>query len=231
MSGISTPGGASLSPLDVSGLSVGYGTKRVIEQLDLALAPAEIVHLTGPNGCGKSTLLRTIAGRQPALAGEIVVSGHHLDVDEVAAKRSLGYASDEGLALPYLTPREHLRLIARIHGLPGSRGDDELVMLAATALGRHADVTIRTCSRGTARQVDLCAALLHRPRLLLLDEAFDGIDTATAPLWIDRIQALVDAGSSVLFTSHSEQFAAQLGADRRFDLAPNPPTASGRVRV
>jgi ABC-type transport system involved in cytochrome bd biosynthesis fused ATPase/permease subunit len=86
--------------LHVVDLSVGYGTQRLVEHLDLTIAPGQIVRLAGHNGSGKSTVLRTVVGRQPALAGEVWVCGVRLEPALGAAKKDLGYAGDDGLAFP-----------------------------------------------------------------------------------------------------------------------------------
>ena len=214
----------SAPPLQVRDLACGHDGHRVLTQVEVTLVPGEVVHLVGANGTGKSTFLSTVAGRLPLIAGEVSVCGHVLDPEEVTAKRHLGYADDEDLAFPFLTPREHLRLVARLHGLPRDAADELLAELRGTALAGHAGVPVRSCSRGTRRQLDLAAATLHRPCLLVLDEAFDGLDRDTAALWGDRVRALASLGTAVLFSAHTRDQVEMVQPSRelRLSAAPSP---------
>ena len=213
--------------LHVVDLSVGYGTQRLVEHLDLTIAPGEIVRLAGHNGSGKSTVLRTVVGRQPALAGEVWVCGVRLEPALGAAKKDLGYAGDDGLAFPYLTVAEHLRLIARVHGRPPTSVDRLLNELDGTALPTHRDVLVRRCSRGTRRQLDLAAASLHQPRLFVLDEALDGLDEDTVTRWCERLRHACAQGAAILLTSHSPNQVEALRPDSVVHLSVTDHTQMG----
>lgn len=224
------PSSAAVPALHAEGLRCGYRGRVVLDTVSLRVEPGETVRIVGRNGSGKSTVLRTFAGRQDALSGIVRVNGFPVGANGVEAKRHLGYAEDESLAFPFLTCREHLRMIARLHGLGFEAADRLLSELAETALGQHSDVLVRQCSRGTTRQLDLAAATLHRPSLLILDEAFDGLDREVLALWALRIRELVYTGTTLVYSNHSDDLTnTTLVPDRSLDVEHLTPQFEGVI--
>jgi ABC-2 type transport system ATP-binding protein len=187
--------------ISIRDLTKRYGAAKAVQGLSLEVTAGEIVGLIGPNGAGKTSTLRCIAGIHRPTGGVVSIGGHDIVRDPVAAKRLLAFVPDEPHLFEHLTVVEHLRLIARIYGVPdvGERlgvllGDVELV-------GREKSLPSEL-SRGMKQKVLLACAFLHDPRALILDEPLTGLD----PLGIHRMkQAIVLAaqrGVAVIVSSH-----------------------------
>ena len=151
----------------------------MLREVDLTLAPGETLAVAGPNGAGKSTLLRLVAGLMRPTAGEVRVLGRSLAGGDPDARRAVGLLSHHSLLYDDLTLAENLTFAARLYGLPNPvRVACEA--LQAAGLASRADDTPRRLSRGLLQRAAIARALLHRPRLLLLDEPFTALDAASA---------------------------------------------------
>jgi ABC-2 type transport system ATP-binding protein len=201
--------------LAVRGVRFAYEPGRpVLAGVDLAAAEGEIVGLLGANGAGKTTLFRLLAGLLRPDAGEVEVAGVAVAADPREAKRRSAYVPDEPLLYPELSALENLDLFARLWGVPpaAARQRSE-TMLTAVGLWPVRNRWVRGYSRGMRQKLALCAALLHRPRVLLMDEPFTGLDVEGV-LWARRLlRELTAAGGTVLFTSHTPEIVEAL-ADR-----------------
>ncbi len=183
--------------LVLSGIRQSFGTVQALTGLDLTIDTGEIFGLLGPNGAGKTTALRIISGLLRPGAG----SGRCLDQPLGRPVRGLGYMPQRGGFYDDLSIAENLNFLARAHALadPAAR-----VAQALDAHGLHERKAQRVghLSGGWRQRVALAAALLHRPRLLLLDEPSAGLDPqARDTLW-QRLRALADAGTTLLVTTH-----------------------------
>ena len=188
--------------LSAAGLTKDYRGHSALRGLDVTVEAGEVVGLLGPNGAGKSTTMKICAGVARPTSGRVVLSGVDLAQDPLGARRLLGYVPDVGGLFPRLTGWEHLELGARLHGLgPGwvDRGHELLAELGLVdAAGRRTS----TYSHGMSRKLSLAVAYLHRPRLLLLDEPFDGIDPAGAVAVRQIVAEAVADGAGVLCSTH-----------------------------
>ena len=171
-----------------------------MDRVDLELAPGETLAVLGPNGAGKSTLLRMLATLLRPDAGTLEVCGHPCPDRAGRARRELGYLGHDPLVYLDLTARQNLELYADLYGLrdAGPRIDDALDEVGL--LARSLD-PVRTFSRGMAQRLGLARVLLHRPRLLLLDEPYAGLDAAGARL-LDGVLARRDPGRGVVIVTH-----------------------------
>jgi ABC-2 type transport system ATP-binding protein len=189
--------------LVIEGLTRHYGTRLALDHVSLEARPGEILGLLGPNGAGKSTLLRTIAGLQPAEAGRVCLGGVNLDGDPIEARRHLGYAAEEPAFYDELSATEHLAFVAAIRGLtPAAARARAERLLAALDLDKQADDPVAGLSHGMRKKLSFVAAILHRPAVLLLDEALEGFDIASALAAKLELRESAANGCAVVFASH-----------------------------
>ena len=189
--------------LEVAGLTRSYGALRALEDVSFRVEPGTIVGLLGANGAGKSTLLRTAAGLQPPDRGSVKVG----DVDRwekpVEAKRHLGYAAEEPTFYEELSAGEYLAFVAAVRGLePAEASARAGDLLARLGLAERRDEPVRRFSHGMRKKLSFVAAVLHRPPVLLCDEALEGFDAASNLAAKDELRALAAAGTAILFSSH-----------------------------
>jgi ABC-2 type transport system ATP-binding protein len=189
--------------LEVRDLTRRYGAVLALSGVALEVQPGEIVGLLGANGAGKSTLLRTVAGLQPPDAGTIRVQGTDVWREPLAAKRRLGYAAEEPTFYEELSADEFLAFVATIRGLePAAARERAHTLVARLGLGGRTDEPVHHFSHGMRKKLSFIAAVLHRPPVLLCDEALDGFDAGGALEAKGELRALAAAGCAVLFSSH-----------------------------
>ncbi len=200
--------------LDVREVVKNYGPRKALDGVSLAVQPGEFVALLGPNGAGKSTLFQLLSGLFSADAGEIAVAGHDMSRSPIPALSQLGVVFQQATLDLDLTVRANLRFHARLHGMAsstsGARIDEELQRLG---LAERAADGCRTLSGGNRRKVELARALLHSPRVLLMDEATVGLDPESRHSLLAYVRELCrkrDMG--VLWATHLVDEAAD--ADR-----------------
>ncbi|HET6579816.1 MAG TPA: heme ABC exporter ATP-binding protein CcmA [Gemmatimonadales bacterium] len=182
------------------GLRRSFGRVRVLHDLDLTLAAGEGLAVAGPNGAGKSTLLRILAGLMRPSAGEVRVLGRTLAGD-AATRRAIGLLSHHSLLYDDLTLLENLAFAARLYGLPAP-ADRARAALEAAGLAARAHDTPRRLSRGLLQRAAIARALLHGPRVLLLDEPFTALDAASADRFRDELRARLAEGLGLVIVTH-----------------------------
>ena len=200
--------------LSTRGLTKRYGTRTAIESLDLELGAGEFVVLLGPNGAGKSTLFQLLTGLFAADAGEVFVAGHCLRRQAARALGHIGVVFQQSALDLDLSVLRNLLFHADLHGLP-RRLANERIAAGCQRLGIAADLPrkARELSGGNRRKVELVRALLHRPAVLLMDEATVGLDPASRRDLLDALhQDVRERGTCVLWATHWVQEAE--GADR-----------------
>lgn len=187
--------------LHASDLSVGYGRAVVATDVNVTVHRGDIIRIAGPNASGKSTLVKTLAGIIPPIRGRIEIDGHRLDTRPASAKRLLGYSSGD---VPYttLTGREHLTITQQLWEVDDATLGREIDDTREWPLHRYLDAPLATYSRGTVQQLALLQALMHRPAVYLLDEAFDNIDTETLDSIFRRLREETAGGAAVVYVSH-----------------------------
>jgi ABC-2 type transport system ATP-binding protein len=197
--------GSDAAPaVETAGLGRRYGAEAALRDVTFAVAPGEIFAVLGPNGGGKSTLFRILATLLPPTEGEASVLGHGVASEPDRVRALIGVVFQMPALDPKLTVRENLLHHGHLHGLWGRglrRRAEEAIALFGLA-GRERD-EVRTLSGGLARRVELAKALLHRPRLLLLDEPSTGLDPAARLDFMDLLRGLRDRDAvTVLLTTH-----------------------------
>jgi heme exporter protein A len=166
------------------GVRRSFGRVRVLHDIDLSLTPGDVLAVAGPNGAGKSTLLRVLAGLMRPTAGEVRMLGRSPAGDAAGTRRAIGLLSHQTLLYDDLTLVENLTFAARLYGLPRP-AETARDALDAAGLGARAGDSPRRLSRGLLQRAALARALLHDPRVLLLDEPFTALDATSA----DRLRA------------------------------------------
>src|SRR5881396_3825270 len=188
---------------------------RAVDGIDLHVDPGEIYGFLGPNGAGKSTTVHMLTTLLPPTAGTATVAGYDIVHEGPAVRKVIGAALQEAALDPYLTGREHLRLQTAMHGITGDerqRRSDEL--LHRVGLTEAADRKVKGYSGGMKRRLDLALALVHRPRILFLDEPTTGLDPQSrTALWGEVSRLAREDGVTVFLTTQYLEEADVL-ADR-----------------
>ncbi|MBX9680883.1 MAG: ABC transporter ATP-binding protein [Gemmataceae bacterium] len=190
--------------LEVRNLRHAYGSHVALSGVSLTVHEGEIFGLLGPNGAGKTTLLTLVSGLFPPSSGAVMLQGETLTPTNAGMKRKIGVAPQELAIYPELTSRENLRFFGEIYGLRGAELDariEELLrfMGLEDPVGRQ---LARTLSGGQQRRLNLGLAILHRPRLLLLDEPTAGVDPQTRNHLFEGIRRINAEGTTIVYTSH-----------------------------
>ena len=184
--------------VDVTGLTKIYGTRRVVDSLDLKIRKGTICGLAGPNGAGKTTAIRMVLGLIQRDGGDGHVLGAELD-DRIAYLPRVGALIEGPAFTPSLSARKNLLVLTRLIGLPDSRADE---VLEQVGLGDRARDKAKAYSLGMRQRLGIAAALLTSPDLLVLDEPTNGLDPAGIREVRDLLRSLADAGVAVLVSSH-----------------------------
>ena len=188
--------------LEAIDVHAAYGTQRVLRGVTLRLIVGEWFCLLGPNGVGKSSLLHCIAGKLAATSGEIRIAGASLAQRPMDAKRSLGYACAPDQLPGLLSGRQCLEVYALAKGLSAIDGD-VLALATALRLDTYLEACVDTYSLGTRQKLCVLLALLGDPALIVLDEAFNGLDPRSAVLVKRELQRRMSMGASILLATHS----------------------------
>src|SRR5215207_3476042 len=203
---------------DVSALEVRGLTKRfdrpAVDALDLTIRTGEFYALLGPNGAGKTTTLRMVAGLLKPDAGSVSILGIDALADPVAAKQIMAWVSDEPMIYDKLTPLEYLEFVAGLWGIdPAVSAPAAQQLLSSLGLAPHLHERCEGFSKGMRQKVALAGALVHDPRLIILDEPLTGLDAGSARQVKTVLRERVAAGGTVIMTTHILEVAERM-ADR-----------------
>ncbi len=200
--------------LKVTDLAKSYGGKRAVDGISFDVRAGELYALLGPNGAGKTTTLRMVAGLLAADAGGISVFDVDARKDPLAAKQLIAWLPDEPLLYDKLTAWEYLEFVAGLWGVPpvSARAEAER-LLKLLGLWDNRNDRCETFSRGMKQKAVLAGALIHEPKLLMLDEPLTGLDAAASRLVKDLIRERVAQGAGVILTTHILEVAERM-ADR-----------------
>ncbi len=200
-----------MSAVEVKDLVKSYGDLVAVDGISFDVREGEIFGLLGPNGAGKSTTIKIIMGLLDADSGSTSVFSVSSRDDPIAVKRIVGYVPEELHLYESLTPRDLFNFVASIREL----ADDKMTrriseMVKAIDFEKYYDTLIATLSHGNRQKVMLIAALLHAPKLLILDEPFSGLDVRTTKIMKDIIRIHVENGGAVLLSTHIMEVAEGL---------------------
>ncbi len=184
-------------------VSKTFGEKKALIDVSFCVPAGQICGLLGPNGAGKTTLFRLLMGILKATDGRILVDGRDAFEDRVEVKRLIGFLPDEPVFYSYLSGREHLRLSAAMHGIDVNEAMQRVEPLVARLrLADDLDNYAEEYSRGMKKKLGLILAMLHQPRVLVLDEPTNGLDVESTHQFYDLIFETARAGTTVVFSTH-----------------------------
>ena len=195
----------------VDGVAKSFGTKIALRNISFSVPAGQICGLLGPNGAGKTTLFRLLMGILKATEGTLQVDGLDAFEQRIEVKRRIGFLPDEPVFYSYLSGREILELSAAMHGLDVPAAMQRLQPLIAQLrlandLGNYAE----DYSRGMKKKLGLLLALLHEPKLLILDEPTNGLDVESTQLFYEIVRGAAAGGTTILFSTHLMDHVAKL---------------------
>jgi ABC-2 type transport system ATP-binding protein len=197
--------------IELRNLVKKYGEKPAVDDVTLDVYGGEIFGFLGPNGAGKTTSIKAIVGLLRPTSGTVRVAGFDVQRQPIPAKAASGYVPDEPNLYAKLTARELLRFVGDLYGVAASQVDrrsEELLRLFD--LTQAADDTIDSYSHGMRQKASLAAALVHDPKVLVLDEPTVGLDPKSARLIKDILRQLADRGAAVFLSTHILEIAERM---------------------
>src|SRR5467141_1011627 len=214
--------------LDISGLVKRFD-RPAVDGLDLRVRSGEFYALVGPNGAGKTTTLRMVAGLLAPDAGAITIAGIDALADPVAAKQVMAWISDEPMIYDKLSPLEYLEFVAGLWRVEAAAAEARArELLAWLGLAPHLHERCEGFSKGMRQKVALAGALVHDPKLIILDEPLTGLDALSARHVKGLLQERVRAGCTVIMTTHILEVAERM-ADRIGVIAAGRLVAEGTL--
>ncbi len=215
--------------LDVESVSKSYGPRKALDNVTMEVGTGEFVALLGPNGAGKTTLFQLLSGLFVSDSGEILIRGHDIRRDPIAALAGMGVVFQQPTLDLDLTVQSNLLFHCRLHGLRSKRAHARIAEeLQRLGLEDRAREPVRALSGGNRRKIELARALLHDPHVLLMDEATVGLDPASRTSLLRYVHELcITRGMGVLWATHlvdeAEQASRVLVLHEGRLLASGPP--------
>ena len=189
--------------IEARGVTKTFGRVTAVRDLNLQVAPGTLFGFLGPNGSGKSTTVKLLTGLLAPTAGEVRVAGQTLSLENVDLRRVIGILPEDAALFHSLTIWEHLELSGPLYGLSRQETRARAIqLLRHLDLERDSGTYIDQASYGMRKKCALAMALLHNPRVLFLDEPFEGIDPGSSRNIKDLLIALTEKGVTVFLTSH-----------------------------
>ena len=188
-----------------------YGEKKAVDDVSFSVEPGEIFGFLGPNGAGKTTTIKMIVGLLQPTSGQVKVAGYDVQTQSLQAKAASGYVPDEPNLYAKLTGRELLRFVGDLYGLERAQVERRIEeLLRLFDLTNAADDTIDSYSHGMQQKTALATALVHDPKVLVLDEPTVGLDPKSARLIKDILRQMANRGSTVFLSTHILEIAERM---------------------
>jgi len=192
-------------------LTKHYGALVAIQDVSFDVRPGEVLGLLGPNGSGKSTTVKILTGLLRPTGGEVQLDGRDVLADLDRYKAIIGYVPEEPHLYSYLTGPEYLRLVGRLRGLADTPLNDKIDrFLQLLDIYDDRYQTLSSYSKGMRQKILIAAAVLHNPRIVVLDEPFSGLDVTAARVLKTFVRSLADQGKMVVFSSHVLEVVEQV---------------------
>lgn len=192
-----------MSIISIKNLRKSFGTNQVLKGIDLEIEPGQIIGYIGPNGAGKSTTVKILAGLDNDFEGEILIDGINVKEDPLSVKKIIGYVPEVTELYDLLTPMEFLELIGKLHGLEENViVENATRMLTFFGLKDSLNNRMETFSKGMRQKVLLVSGLLHKPKIMFLDEPLSGLDANSVIMVKDIISKLAEEGVTIFYSSH-----------------------------
>lgn len=197
--------------LEVRQLAKSFGTRVAVDGVSFTAAPGQMLGLLGPNGAGKSTIVNIVAGVLAADAGEVLIHGKPVGADGSTTKQLVGFVPQDLALYDELSALDNLRLFGSLYGLAGGALEERAAeALAVARLSERGRDRVGSFSGGMKRRLNIAAGLLHRPRLLLLDEPTVGVDPQSRNAIFDALRELRARGLTLVYTTHYMEEAERL---------------------
>ena len=197
--------------LSIEHLTKAFGEMRAVDDLSLHVAPGDIYGFIGHNGAGKTTTLRSVAGILAFDRGTIRINGHDLLAEPILCKKQMAYIPDNPDLYEHLTGIQYLNFVADIYGVSAADRDARIRKYGdALEITPRLNDLIGACSHGMKQKIAVISALVHAPKLLLLDEPFVGLDPKAAFTLKQLMRELTDEGSAIFFSTHVLEVAEKL---------------------
>jgi heme exporter protein A len=187
--------------LEATGLTRHFGRRRAVRDITFALAAGEALALFGPNGAGKTTLLRLLSGLLRPTSGQAVIGGTSAR-GSAETRGRVGLISHQTMLYPALTSLENVEFSARLHGAPSPR-DAAMRALETIGMADRAESYVKTLSRGMQQRVSIARAIVHEPKVLLLDEPYTGLDAGGAAALTGLLRDLRGRGATMVLVTHN----------------------------
>jgi len=209
--------------IELTNITKRFGSLVAVRDVSLTVPPGEFFALLGPNAAGKTTTLKILCGLLSPDAGTACVCGHDVQSDPIPARKDLAFVPDFPFLYDKLNPVEFLRFTGRIFRMPSGRMESGIRdMITRFHLAPYLQKTIDSLSHGTRQRVALAAALLHEPRVLVIDEPMVGLDPQHARVVKDTLRERAAAGTTILLSTHqlavAEEIADRIGIMHRGEL-------------
>lgn len=189
--------------LEVKNLKKSFGDFQAVKGVSFSVREGEVLGFLGPNGAGKSTTMRMITGFLPPTAGTAVINGHDIVTDPIAAKRDLGYLPESAPSYRAMTVRDYLAFIAEVRGFAGAAGERRVAdVIVQAKLEKVAGQTIDTLSKGYRQRTAFAAAIIHDPKVLIMDEPTDGLDPNQKFTVREMIKTMAAKGKAIIISTH-----------------------------
>jgi ABC-2 type transport system ATP-binding protein len=212
--------------LEIARVSKRFGARQALDDVSFTVEPGEVFGFVGSNGAGKTTTMRIVLGVLSADAGEVRWKGRPVDSD---LRRRIGYMPEERGLYPKMRVGDQLRYLARLHGLSAADAAAAVtVWTERLGVGARLGDEVQKLSLGNQQRVQLCAALVHAPEVLVLDEPFSGLDPTAVEVMSGVLRDKADAGVPVIFSSHQLELVERL-CDRIGIIADGRMVAVGSV--
>lgn len=180
-----------------------YGTKNVLNGINLSINAGQVIGYIGPNGAGKSTTVKILCGLIDDFTGNVTVGGINIKEDPLAVKRKIGYVPELAELYDVLTPKEFLGLMGELYDIPKDLADERIrKMLTALGLENNINNRMDTFSKGMKQKVLIISGLLHNPDIIILDEPLSGLDANSVIIVKDLIARLANEGKTIFYCSH-----------------------------
>ena len=193
--------------IQIDQLVVRFGRFTAVNRLDLNVNAGELFGFLGPNGAGKTTTIRVLTGSQLPTSGSVTVRGYNIPAHFEEAKPQFGYVPDTENHMEEFTGRENLELFAQLYGAPLSQVEESLARLE---LSEAANLTVDSYSKGMRRKLLIAREILHRPRVLYLDEPTANLDAHSTELVRNLLREMAADGGTVFLTTHNMEEVEQI---------------------
>ena len=192
-------------------LTKRFGTKVAVNDLSLTIEPGEVFAFLGPNGAGKTTTIKILAGLLRPTEGSVVVAGHDVLEEPEAAKAVMAYVPDEPFLYDKLTGREFLHFVAGLYGVPDDTATKRIGELSERFdFASYMDELCEGYSHGMSQRIVIASALVHDPKVILIDEPFVGLDPRSGRRLKDTFREIVADGATIFLSTHMLELAEEL---------------------